>query len=71
MELGFGHPQPTGLNAVGVALDMSEAATQPADRNRALTTIEVVVEQPGRGPSGSPVVVGVPERGVGPLAGGD
>ncbi|HEV2919849.1 MAG TPA: hypothetical protein VG673_11500, partial [Actinomycetota bacterium] len=37
MELGFGHPQPTGLNAVGVALDVPEAATQPADRDRALT----------------------------------
>jgi len=48
-----------------------EAATQPADRDRALTTVEMLVEQPRRGPSRTPVVRGVAERGVGALAGGD
>ena len=71
VELGLGHPQPAGLDAVGVPLEVPEPAAQPADRDRALTTVEVVVEQPRRGPSRPPVVVGIPEPGVGPLAGGD
>jgi len=71
VELGFGHPQPSVLDAVGVLLDVSEAAAQPADRDRALTTVEMVVEQPRRGPSRTPVILGVPERGVCPLASGD
>ena len=44
MQLGFGHPQPATLDAVGVPLEVPEPAAQPADRDRALTTIEVVVE---------------------------
>jgi hypothetical protein len=71
VQLGFGHPQPSMLGAVRVVLQVPEAAAQPADRDRALTTVEVLVEQPRRGAGRTPVVARVPERGVGPPAGGD
>jgi hypothetical protein len=51
VELGFGHPQPATLDAVGVPLEVPEPAAQPADPDRAFTSVEVVVEQPRRGPS--------------------
>ncbi|HWD42809.1 MAG TPA: hypothetical protein VHM23_03645, partial [Actinomycetota bacterium] len=71
VELGLGHLQPATLDAVGGTLEVPKAAAQPADRDRALTTIEMVMEQPRRGPSRATVVLGVPERGVGPLPSGD
>jgi len=71
MEFGLGHPQPSGLDATGIALDMPEAAAKPADRDRALTTVEMLVEQPCRGPSRTAIVPGFAEGSVRLLARGD
>ena len=57
------------LQAVRVPLDVPEAAAQPADGDRRLAQVEVLVEQPGGRPGRAPVVAGPPEGGVGPVAG--
>jgi hypothetical protein len=71
VQLGLGAVQPAPLDAARVALDVPEAAAQPAHRDRVLAPVEVVVEQPGGRPGRAPVVADPPEGGAGTVAGGD
>lgn len=70
-QLGLGEPQPPPLDGAAVLLEVPEPTAQPADGDRALTTVEVLMEQPRRAPSRPSIVPRRPERDVGPLAGGD
>ena len=71
VQLGTGELQPAALDAARIPLHVAEAAAQPADRDRVLAPVEVIVEQAGGGPGRTPVVGGPPVGGVGAVAGGD
>jgi hypothetical protein len=71
VQLGLGELQPAPLDPAAVLLEVPGPTAQPADRDRALAAVEVLVEQPRRRPSRPPIVPRVPEGGIGPLAGGD